>query len=48
MRRECGSSTVPNHRPPETRACYVVDPHWHTAEHLDDALAVFFRGASPF
>jgi len=24
--------------------CHIVDPH--TAEHLDDALAVFFRGAS--
>ncbi|KAI9512723.1 GTP-binding protein TrmE N-terminus-domain-containing protein [Russula earlei] len=25
--------------------CHVVDPH--TAEHLDDALSVIFRGASP-
>ena len=32
-----GSSTIQNR--------YVVDPH--TAEHLDDSLAVFFRGASP-
>jgi len=31
--------------PQKLERCYVVDPH--TAEHLDDALAVFFRGASP-
>jgi hypothetical protein len=31
--------------PQKLERCYVVDPR--TAEHLDDALAVFFRGASP-
>jgi GTP-binding protein TrmE N-terminus len=36
-----------HHRPEPQKLerCYVVDPQ--TAEHLDDALAVFFRGASP-
>ena len=30
--------------PQKLERCHIVDPH--TAEHLDDALAVFFRGAS--
>ena len=30
-------------KPQKLERCHIVDPH--TAEHLDDALAVFFRGA---
>jgi tRNA modification GTPase len=31
--------------PQKLERCHVVDPH--TAEHLDDAMAVLFRGAFP-
>jgi len=40
------STPTPERHRPETQRlerCRVVDPH--TTEHLDDALAVFFRGA---
>jgi tRNA modification GTPase len=42
-----GAEMVPMHglEPQKLERCHVVDPH--TSEHLDDALAVFFRGAFP-